>query len=89
MGGIRGLRLAGEQWNVRRRRLRRVPRFRQVSYADRATTGLPQVEFARTISAAKGTLLNWEHGRRHLISPAQVLLAMIAKRPSLVGEVLS
>ena len=48
-----------------------------------------ETEFGRTISVAKGTLLNREHGRRHLISPAQVLLAMIAKRPSLVGEVLS
>ena len=34
MGGIRGLRLAGEQWNVWRRRLRRAPHFRQISYAD-------------------------------------------------------
>jgi putative transcriptional regulator len=36
----------------------------------------------------KGTLLNWEHGRRQPSGPAQVLLAMIAKRPSLVGELL-
>lgn len=57
--------------------------------AIRAKTGLSQAEFARSIGVAKGTLLNWEHGRRQPTGPAQVLLAMIAKRPSLVGEVLS
>ena len=30
----------------------------------RAGTGLPQTAFARSIGVAKGTLLNWEHGRR-------------------------
>jgi len=34
---------------------------------------------------AKGTLLNREHG---LTGPAQVLLAMIAKKPSLMSELL-
>lgn len=57
--------------------------------AIRAKTGMSQAEFARSIGVAKGTLLNWEHGRRHPTGPAQVLLAMIAKRPSLVGEVLN
>lgn len=57
--------------------------------AIRASTGLSQAEFARSIGVAKGTLLNWEHGRRQPTGPAQVLLAMIAKRPSLVGEVLN
>ncbi len=57
--------------------------------AIRAKTGLSQAEFARSIGVAKGTLLNWEHGRRQPTGPAQVLLAMIAKRPSLVGEVLN
>ena len=56
--------------------------------AIRATTGLSQAQFARSIGVAKGTLLNWEHGRRRPTGPAQVLLAMIAKRPSLVGELL-
>ncbi|MBH9536968.1 NadS family protein [Novosphingopyxis sp. YJ-S2-01] len=56
--------------------------------AIRAETGLSQAEFARSIGVAKGTLLNWEHGRRQPTGPAQVLLAMIAKRPSLVGEML-
>ena len=41
----------------------------------RQRTGLSQAEFARSIGVAKGTLLNWEHGRRHPTGPAQVLLA--------------
>jgi len=54
--------------------------------AIRASTGLSQGAFARSNGVAKGTLLNWEHGRRHPTGPAQVLLAMIAKKPSLVSE---
>jgi len=56
--------------------------------AIRASTGLSQSAFARSIGVAKGTLLNWEHGRRQPTGPAQVLLAMIAKKPSLVAELL-
>ncbi len=56
--------------------------------AIRASTGLSQSAFARSIGVAKGTLLNWEQGRRHPTGPAQVLLAMIEKRPSLVSELL-
>jgi len=54
----------------------------------RASTGLSQSAFARSIGVAKGTLLNWEHGRRHPTGPAQVLLAMIARKPSVVTELL-
>ncbi|MEK6542497.1 MAG: helix-turn-helix domain-containing protein [Pseudomonadota bacterium] len=54
----------------------------------RAQTGLSQSAFAKSIGVAKGTLLNWEHGRRHPTGPAQVLLAMIARRPSVVAELL-
>jgi len=56
--------------------------------AIRARTGLSQSAFARSIGVAKGTLLNWEHGRRRPTGPAQVLLAMIEKKPSLVTELL-
>lgn len=56
--------------------------------AIRASTGLSQGAFARSIGVARGTLLNWEQGRRRPTGPAQVLLAMIAKRPSLVKELL-
>jgi len=54
----------------------------------RAQTGLSQAEFARSIGVAKGTLLNWEHGRRTPNGPAQVLLALIARKPSVVQELL-
>jgi putative transcriptional regulator len=54
----------------------------------RARTGLSQSAFARSIGVAKGTLVNWEHGRRRPTGPAQVLLAMIARKPSLVTELL-
>lgn len=56
--------------------------------AIRASTGLSQGAFARRIGVAKGTLLNWEHGRRHPSGPARVLLAMLAKKPSLMSELL-
>lgn len=56
--------------------------------AIRAKTGLSQSAFARSIGVAKGTLLNWEHGRRQPTGPAQVLLAMLAKKPSVVSELL-
>jgi putative transcriptional regulator len=56
--------------------------------AIRARTGLSQGAFARSIGVAKGTLLNWEHGRRRPTGPAQILLAMIEKKPSLVSELL-
>ena len=56
--------------------------------AIRASTGLSQGAFARSIGVAKGTLLYWEHGRRRPTGPAQVLLAIIAKKPSLVSELL-
>jgi putative transcriptional regulator len=54
----------------------------------RAQTGLSQAEFARSIGVAKGTLLNWEHGRRAPNGPAQVLLALISRKPSVVQELL-
>ena len=57
--------------------------------AIRAITGLSQSQFAKSIGVAKGTLLNWEHGRRQPTGPAQVLLAMIARKPSLVRELLA
>lgn len=56
--------------------------------AIRAKTGLSQSAFAKSIGVAKGTLLNWEHGRRQPTGPAQVLLALIARKPSVVGELL-
>ena len=52
----------------------------------RAKTGLSQFEFAQSIGVARGTLLNWEQGRREPTGPAQVLLAILSKKPSLVKD---
>jgi len=55
----------------------------------RASTGLSQAEFAKSIGVRKGTLLNWEHRRRRPDGPARVLLAMIAKDPAIVQRTLN
>lgn len=71
-----------------------VAKVHEVAVADvnvaevRQRTGLSQAEFAKSIGVAKGTLLNWEHGRRHPTGPAQVLLSLIAKQPSVVQDLL-
>lgn len=54
----------------------------------RARTGLSQSDFAKSIGVAKGTLLNWEQGRRTPQGPAQVLLALIERKPSVVRDIL-
>ena len=54
--------------------------------AIRAKSGLSQAEFARSIGVAVGTLRGWEQGRRRPEGAARVLLALIAKRPSIVKE---
>ena len=56
--------------------------------AIRRNTGLSQAAFAKSIGVAKGTLLNWEQGRRAPSGPAQVLLALISKNPDVVQELL-
>ena len=57
--------------------------------AIRHRTGLSQPAFARSIGIPLGTLKNWEQGRRRPEGPARVLLALIAKRPSIVQEELA
>ena len=52
----------------------------------RSKTGLSQQEFAESIGVSKATLQNWEQGRRNPSGPAQVLLAIIGKKPSLVKD---
>jgi putative transcriptional regulator len=54
----------------------------------RAQTGLSQAEFARKIGVAKGTLQTWENRRRTPTGPAKVLLALIARKPSVFEELL-
>jgi putative transcriptional regulator len=57
--------------------------------AIRRTTGLSQAQFALSVGVPKGTLLNWEQGRRAPNGPARILLALIAKQPSIVQDLLS
>lgn len=57
--------------------------------AIRASTGLSQAEFARSIGVKKGTLLNWEYHRRRPDGPARVLLAMIERDPQIVQRTLN
>lgn len=54
----------------------------------RACTGLSQSDFAKSIGVTKGTLLNWEQGRRTPQGPARVLLALIERNPSVVRDML-
>lgn len=57
--------------------------------AIRRSTDLSQDAFARRIGVAVGTLRNWEQRRRQPEGPARVLLALLARNPGLVEEVLS
>lgn len=47
----------------------------------RKKTGLSQTEFARVLQVSKGTLLNWEQGRRSPTGPARALLKAVANDP--------
>src|SRR5688572_7014024 len=49
--------------------------------AAREKTGLSQAEFARLLNVSKGTLLNWEQGRRTPTGPARALLKAVAADP--------
>lgn len=75
--------VGSDKGNGRQNRLK-VPPVNVASL--RAKTGLSQFEFAQSIGVPKGTLLNWEQGRREPTGPAQVLLAILAKKPSLVKD---
>ena len=64
-----------------------IPRAVDVS-AVRRRTGLSQAAFSRQIGVSTGTLRNWEQGRRSPEGPARVLLAMLARNPRIVEEML-
>ena len=49
--------------------------------AAREKTGLSQADFARILQVSKGTLLNWEQGRRAPTGPARALLKAVANDP--------
>ena len=54
----------------------------------RHKTGLSQDVFSARIGVSAATLRNWEQGRRQPEGPARVLLALVAKRPEIVEELL-
>jgi putative transcriptional regulator len=65
-----------------------VPRTIDVQ-AIRLKTGLSQEAFSSRIGVSTGTLRNWEQGRRTPDGPARVLLAMLARNPRIVEDMLA
>jgi putative transcriptional regulator len=64
----------------------------QVPHVDvqrlRKRMGLSQDEFAAKFGFAPASVRNWEQGRRQPEGPARVLLAVIARHPEVVEDVL-
>jgi putative transcriptional regulator len=54
----------------------------------RTGMGLSQSQFATRFGLPPATLRNWEQGRSHPDAPTRVLLAVIAKHPEAVEDVL-
>lgn len=54
----------------------------------RLKMGLSQAQFAARFGLPPATLRNWEQGRAHPDAPTRVLLAVIAKHPEAVEDVL-
>lgn len=54
----------------------------------RTKMGLSQAEFATKFGLPPATLRNWEQGRSRPDAPTRVLLAVIAKHPEVVEDVL-
>jgi putative transcriptional regulator len=54
----------------------------------RAKMGLSQTQFATKFGFPPATLRNWEQGRSRPDAPTRVLLAVIAKHPEAVEDVL-
>ena len=56
--------------------------------AVRKTMGLSQGQFANRFGLPPATVRNWEQGRSRPDAPTRVLLAVIAKHPDVVDDVL-
>lgn len=54
----------------------------------RTSMGLSQAQFATKFGLPPATLRNWEQGRARPDAPTRVLLAVIAKHPEAVEDVL-
>ena len=52
----------------------------------RSKVGMSQEMFAVSIGVPVGTVTSWEQGRRQPTGAAKVLLALLAKKPSLVAD---
>ena len=57
--------------------------------AARKKTGLSQADFASLLQVSKGTLLNWEQGRRLPTGPARALLRAVSNDPEHVLRALN
>jgi putative transcriptional regulator len=67
-----------------------VVRVPEVDVRDvRQRMGLSQAEFATKFGFPPATLRNWEQGRARPDAPTRVLLAVIAKHPEAVEDVLA
>ena len=55
--------------------------------AIRLRFGLSQSDFAAMLGISRGTLRNWEQGRRTPVGPASVLLQVAARHPEAVWDV--
>jgi putative transcriptional regulator len=54
-----------------------------------SSLGATQQTFARAIGVSVKTLRNWEQGRRQPTGSARVLLAMLARQPWIVFDVMN
>jgi putative transcriptional regulator len=65
--------------------------FRLKAKADivkvRGKLGLSQPKFASLLGISRGTLQNWEQGRRSPTGPARVLLKIATRHPEILLEV--
>jgi len=85
--------LESVKWMERHRQGKKVRGGRVTEVVDvkaaRKRTGLSQAEFARLLQVSKGTLLNWEQGRRVPTGPARALLKAVEKDPKSVLRALN
>jgi putative transcriptional regulator len=68
-------------------RVRRVP-VSAITEA-RSRVGMSQTQFAEVLGVSTRTLQEWEQGRRQPSGAARALLAIAAKRPEVLREVLA
>jgi putative transcriptional regulator len=55
----------------------------------RTRTGLSQAQFAKVLGVSARTLQEWEQGRRQPAGAARSLLAIAARRPEVLREIIA